>query len=74
MISNYAFTEMRREIQNVYLDKILLSSTRGYITYNQINTEDFNSYIKKELRKVIPNIKVIEEVGISDPNDCIIVW
>jgi len=74
VISNYAFTELRREIQDVYLEKVILSSARGYITYNYINPEDFNSYSKEELIKIIPNIKVIEKVGILDPRDCILVW
>jgi putative sugar O-methyltransferase len=74
VISNYAFTELRREIQDIYLEKIILSSTRGYITYNEINPEDFNSYTKEELMKIMPKIKVLAEVGILDPKDCILVW
>lgn len=74
VISNYAFTEMRREIQNIYLEKVILSSSKGYITYNQMNPKDFNSYTKEELIKMIPSIKVMNEVGILDADDCILVW
>ncbi len=74
VISNYAFTEMRREIQDVYLDKVVLSAKKGYITYNEINPEDFNSYTKEELIKRIPNVKVMQEVGILHHKDCILVW
>lgn len=74
VISNYAFTEIRREIQEVYLEKIMLPAKRGYITYNEINPEDFNSYKKEELIKLIPQIKVKEEVGILHHKDCILVW
>jgi putative sugar O-methyltransferase len=74
VISNYAFTEMRREIQDVYLEKVVLSAKKGYFTYNEINPEDFNSYTKEELIKIIPDIKVIEEVGILHHKDCILVW
>lgn len=74
IISNYAFTELRREIQDIYLEKIILSATKGYITYNEINPEDFNSYTKEELIKIIPKIRVNQEVGILDPDDCTLVW
>ncbi|MBE8986622.1 putative sugar O-methyltransferase [Nostoc sp. LEGE 12450] len=74
VISNYAFTELRREIQDIYLEKVLLSATKGYITYNEINPKDFNSYTKEELIKIIPTIRVNKEVGILDPGDCTLVW
>ena len=36
IISNYAFTEISRSIQEFYLNNILLKSTHGYITCNFI--------------------------------------
>ncbi|MFM7364487.1 MAG: putative sugar O-methyltransferase [Cuspidothrix sp.] len=74
IISNYALTEIRREIQEVYLDKVVLPAQRGYITYNEINPEDFNSYTKEELIDLIPHIKIKEEVAILDNRDCTLVW
>nr|WP_302184702.1 putative sugar O-methyltransferase [Planktothrix pseudagardhii] len=74
VISNYAFTEIRREVQQVYLEKVLLSAKRGYITYNEINPEDFNSYTKEELIEILPQIRVKPEVGILHPKDCTLVW
>ncbi len=74
VISNYAFTELPREIQNVYLKKVILNSKRGYITYNQISPEHFHSYTKEELLKMIPGAKIVPEVPLTHPNNCIIVW
>jgi hypothetical protein len=74
VISNYAFTELRREIQDVYLDKIVLGSKRGYITYNEITPEYFKSYNKNELVKIIPNSHIIEEIPLTHPKNCIIIW
>ncbi|CAD5928132.1 Putative methyltransferase [Planktothrix tepida] len=74
VISNYAFTEIRREVQQMYLEKVLLSAKRGYITYNEINPEDFNSYTKEELIEILPQIRVKPEVGILHPKDCTLVW
>ena len=62
MISNYAFTELRREMQEVYFNKIILSSAAGYITYNDINPADFRSYTREESLNKIPGARVIEEI------------
>jgi hypothetical protein len=74
VISNYAFTELRREIQEVYLNKIILSSAAGYITYNDINPTDFRSFSRDELLIKIPGSRVIEELPLTHPKNCIIVW
>jgi putative sugar O-methyltransferase len=55
VISNYAFSEIRREIQDVYMNKVLQKSSRGYLLCNfkthtwdnnQMSTEDFKQMIK----------------------------
>ena len=74
VISNYAFTELPRSIQDVYLKKIILNSKRGYITYNDINPAQFNSYKKDALLKIIPNSRIIEEKPLTHKENCIIVW
>jgi len=74
VISNYAFTELPRSIQEIYLEKVILNSRRGYITYNDINPAEFKSYKKEELLKVIPDSRIIDEVPLTHPNNCIILW
>lgn len=74
VISNYAFTELRRSIQDVYLQRVILRSKRGYITYNEINPPEFRSYKARELVDMIPGAKILEEVPLTCPNNCIIVW
>jgi hypothetical protein len=74
VISNYAFTELTREIQDVYLKKVILNSKRGYITYNEISPDSFRSYKRDELLKIIPNSRIIEEVPLTHPKNCIIIW
>jgi putative sugar O-methyltransferase len=74
VISNYAFTELRREIQDCYLKKVILNSKRGYITYNDITPAYFRSYKKDELLNIIPNSHIIDEVPLSHSKNCIIVW
>jgi len=74
VISNYAFTELRTEIQDIYLEKIILKSDRGYITYNNVNRPNFSSYTKDELLKIIPNVRVLKEIALTNPQDCILAW
>jgi hypothetical protein len=74
IISNYAFTELPRPIQDVYLQKVILNSKRGYITYNEISPAEFHSYTREELLKIIPNSKIIHETPLTHPKNCIIVW
>ncbi len=74
VISNYAFTELPRSIQDVYLNKIILNSKNGYITYNEISPKSFNSYKRDELIDIIPNSRIIEEKPLSNAKNCIIVW
>ena len=74
IISNYAFTELPRKIQEIYLEKVILRSKRGYITYNDINPPQFNSYKLEELVAQLPNATVVGEIPLTHPKNCILVW
>lgn len=74
VVSNYAFTELRRDIQKIYLDNVILKSKRGYITYNDINPADFNSYTLDELKAIIPNLKIFQEIENTHHKDCMLIW
>lgn len=50
VISNYAFSELSRDIQEIYLKSIILPSKMGYMI---LNTEQGYSY--QELLDIIPN-------------------
>jgi putative sugar O-methyltransferase len=74
LISNYAFSELARSIQDVYLKKIILNSKRGYITFNEISPEHFKSYKREELLNIIPNSHIIDEKPLTHEKNCIIIW
>jgi len=74
VISNYAFTELPRVIQDIYLKKVILRSKRGYITFNDINPAHFESYKLSELIDAIPGARVFKEEPLTHPKNCIIVW
>ena len=74
LISNYAFTELPRPLQDIYLERSIMCSRMGYITYNAITPPKFKSYRKEELINIIPHSEIREEIPLTDPNNCIIVW
>ena len=73
-LSNYAFSELPRPLQDIYLKKVILNSKRGYITYSDNFTPaSFNSYRVDELLKIIPGAIKIKEEPLTGPN-FIILW
>ena len=59
VISNYAFSELVREHQVNYIQKIINHSERGYLTYNNISPLEFRSLTIEEFSKFRSN-SVIE--------------
>lgn len=74
VMSNYAFSELRRDIQDIYLDKIILKSKRGYITYNPLSHDSLDGYSDDELIAKIPGASRIDEKPLTCEGNCIIVW
>lgn len=74
VISNYAFTELRRPVQESYFERIVSRAKRGYITYNQLTPESYQSYTAEELVSVLPNARIEEEHPLTYEGNCIIVW
>ena len=73
-ISNYAFTELSRELQDIYLDKIILNTPRGYLTYNGGTPEEFNSYTSIQLLNIIPNSVAYPDLPVGASDGKIIIW
>ncbi|HYK05734.1 MAG TPA: putative sugar O-methyltransferase [Thermoanaerobaculia bacterium] len=74
VISNYAFSELRRPVQDVYLDKVVLGAERGYITCNQITPPEFESYRPADLAALLPAARLVAEEPLTYPGNCILVW
>ena len=73
-ISNYAFTELPRTLQDIYLNRVILKAKRGYITYNEITPKEFNSYKAAELVEMIPGALITKEIPLTHPKNCVIIW
>lgn len=61
VISNYAFTEIRRDIQDIYMEKVLKRSARGYMLCNWKTHSWMNNQVNESLLKeAIPELMIIK--------------
>lgn len=74
VISNYAFSELIREVQDMYLEKVISKSKAGYITWNSLSHDVMDGYSVDELLEKIPGSSVIAEEPLTAANNCIIIW
>lgn len=78
IISNYAYTELDRELMDVYKEKVINGSANGYITCNFIihfaAGGQFDTYSKDELLALKPNTEVLNEEPLTAPTNFILVW
>lgn len=75
VISNYAFSEISRNFQSVYMNKVLQNSKAGYMIVNQITPVEYNSFSKDDLLDMLPNNpKIFEEIPNSHSLNFVIAW
>ena len=74
LISNYAFSELNRDVQMMYLDRVILKAKSGYITWNELSFIELGGLSVSELLEKIPNSFLIEEDPLTYKNNVIIVW
>jgi|688.fasta_scaffold49709_4 putative sugar O-methyltransferase len=73
LVSNYAFSELSREIQNEYLNKVLLNCKNGYMIMNY-GWGLPNLYTVQELKKELKNLVMEEETPKTGPQNCLLYW
>jgi hypothetical protein len=74
LISNYAFSELSREIQEEYLEKYISKSKRGYVIFNDITDNLFSTYSVSEFLEKIPGAEMVNEFPLTFPRNKLIVW
>ena len=74
VISNYAFSELNREVQDEYLKNVILQSPRGYITWNNLSSKYLGGHTLAELIRMIPNSQILPEKPNTSEGNAIIVW
>lgn len=75
-ISNFAFTELPRELQEVYLAKAVNTSEHGYITCNFISDDCGIASMGKDelLGKIKHEYTILDEFPRTHPKNFILVW
>ena len=77
IISNYAFSELPKKLQIVYLNKVIKKSKRGYMTMNStgsIKSDSNYNLHKEDIKLYLPNLKIINEEPRTAENNYIIIW
>jgi hypothetical protein len=70
-ISNYAFSEVGRNYQNIYIENVINKSAMGYLTCNFIAPENLT---KDEILNLKPNFTVYEERPLTGEGNLIYTW
>lgn len=74
VVSNYAFSELNRDVQSQYLNNVVLPSPHGYITWNCLSEDQLGGYSLAELIRLIPNSQIHAEKPNTADRNAIIVW
>jgi len=78
VISNYAFSELHRDLQLSYIEHVIAKSKSGYMIMNSgrsnITGRSEGKLSLNEIRNYIPNLQVKEEVPLTGPDNYIIYW
>ena len=78
VISNYAISEIRRDIQIEYFNKIIMNSKRGYLTLNFIgHIFGVDTLNKAEILSILSEkFKIFElkEEPLTESNNIIVYW
>ncbi len=74
VISNYAFSELNKEVQDIYLKNVISRSKSGYITWNNLGYKLLGAYSLNEIVEKIPNARVIDEFPLTAKENKIIIW
>jgi hypothetical protein len=74
VLSNYAFSELIREVQDLYIENVIKHASSGYLIYNHIHQELGVSYSAEEFVSKIPGAEILREQPLTYPGNVLVVW
>lgn len=74
IISNYAFSELCREVQDMYLSNVIKNAEKGFITWNELSHVHLDGHSLEEILEMIPGSRTLDEVPLSAEGNKVIVW
>ena len=73
-ISNYAFSELHKEVQDFYYDNYIIHSKSGFMLYNHIHDNPDISYSAQEMADRIPGSIILRENPLTYKKNVLLVW
>tara|TARA_B110000211_G_C13854881_1_gene453824 strand:- start:29 stop:592 length:564 start_codon:yes stop_codon:yes gene_type:complete len=76
VISNYAFSELRTELQLAYIKKVIAKFSKGYLTMNSGlgGPHSSGKLSLEQLKTYLPKFEIFEEDPLLSMHNYIIVW
>jgi len=74
LVSNYAFSELARTVQDAYLKNVILGAKAGYMIWNDLSYKSLDGYSLRQIVRKIPGSRVLKEVPLSSKTNRLIVW
>jgi len=74
VISNYAFSELDRTLQEIYMKNVVSRSKRGYFIYNDISKGAFETMSVLEFAERIPGAIIVNEYPLTHKKNCLVIW
>lgn len=78
VISNYAFSELNKDLQVRYLDTILSKTSRGYMIMNSgrqnVSGRSNSKLSVNEIAEFLPTMRIKEENPLTGPDNYVIYW
>jgi len=73
-ISNYALTELSKDVQNDYVNKIMTHAVYGYVTFNSQPRNASMQWSLKDLSRMVPGKCVIENENVKKSECQVLIW
>lgn len=74
LISNYALSEISRDLQLKYFELVISNCTKGYMAWNTISEVENGGLALSEVLELIPGSNYVDEVPLSSPGNVIVYW
>ncbi len=73
-ISNYAFSELHKEVQDFYFENYILHAKSGFMLYNHIHENPDISYSAQAIADRIPGSLILKENPLTFAGNVLLVW
>jgi hypothetical protein len=74
ILSNYAFSELNLETQQMYIEKVISNSKSGYMIYNHIQPSGSKAMTATEFAQKIPGAEIFQEIPNTFKKNVLVVW